>query len=65
MKHREQRHHLEGIWQAVEIFSKEYGQEYREIIIAQAEQHVRDDMGDILFADDYRAIGFWKKIRGF
>jgi len=65
MKHREQRHHIEGIQQARKLFCKKYGNQYEDIVISQGEQHVRDDMGDILFADDYKAIGFWKKIRGF
>ena len=65
IKHRERRHHVEGISEAVKIFTKKYGEEFREIIENEAESHVYDDMECIYFASDYRQIGFWKRVRGF
>lgn len=65
LKHREQRHHHEGINEAVKIYSKKYGDKYKKIIRQEAERHVYDDMGTIYFAQAYRQIGFWKKIRGY
>ena len=63
IKHREQRHHVEGISEAAEIFSKRYGENFRAIIREEAERHVLDDMGSIYFRDDYKQIGCWKNIR--
>ncbi|MFC1598828.1 hypothetical protein ACFL2U_02365 [Patescibacteria group bacterium] len=65
MKHREQRHHLEGIHQIVKILVAKYGQIFEVIIMQEAENHVLDDMGQIYFASDYKQIGFWKRVRGF
>ena len=65
IKHREQRHHVEGISEAVAIFSKKYGENFRIIIREEAERHVSDDMNFIYFRDDYKQIGFWKNIRGW
>ena len=45
--HREVRHHLEGIWLAIDKFTKKYGQEYEKIIRQAAEDHVWDDFGEI------------------
>ena len=64
-KHKEQRHHVEGINEAIEIFSKKYGETFRMIIREESERHVLDDMGSIYFRDDYKQIGFWKNIRGW
>ena len=65
MKHREKRHHQEGIRQAVNIFSKEYGREFEEIIDEESQAHIFDDFGNIPFISDYQRIGFWKSVRGF
>jgi hypothetical protein len=47
MYHREKRHHWEGIVDAVRIFTEKYGLEFVEIIQQAAEDHVRDDFGEI------------------
>ncbi len=65
IKHRQERHHVEGIARAVAIFTAKYGEQFRSIIAEQAQAHVQDDMGEVFFADDYRRIGFWKNFRGF
>ena len=65
IKHREQRHHVEGISEAVEIFSGKYGKNFKAIIREEAERHVQDDMNHIPFKDDYKRIGFWKQLRGW
>lgn len=65
MKHREKRHHLEGIIEAKELFSAKYGEKYAKIIQTEAGRHVSMDMKAIYSASDYRQIGFWKRIRGF
>ena len=61
IRHRRKRHHLEGINKAVEIFSCLYGGKFTDVIRQEARQHVIDDMGEVLFAEDYHQIGFWKK----
>jgi hypothetical protein len=61
MRHRRKRHHLEGINKAVEFFSCLYGSKFSDVIRQEARQHVIDDMGEVLSAEDYHAIGFWKK----
>jgi hypothetical protein len=60
IRHRAKRHHFEGILEIVDILTKEYGPRFSEIIRQEAERHIYDDMGRILFADDYKQIGFWK-----
>jgi hypothetical protein len=60
IRHRAKRHHLQGINQAVRKFSGEYGERFSRLIRQEAERHIFDDMGAILFAEDYQQIGFWK-----
>jgi len=60
IRHRAKRHHLEGINEAVNIFSRQHGERFAGIIREEARRHIMDDMGAILCAMDYRAIGFWK-----
>lgn len=50
--HREQRHHRDGILDAIEIFSAKYGEKFREIIRQEAERHVLDDFGEIPAKDE-------------
>ena len=45
--HREVRHHLEGIIEAVAVFSQKFGQQYADLIRQAAEDHVNDDFGEI------------------
>lgn len=45
--HREKRHHVEGITEAIEFFTPKYGEEFRQIISEEADGHVRDDFGEI------------------
>jgi len=59
IRHREQRHHIQGIRMAVEIFSKHYGRDFAKLIGEEAERHVREDMERIPFESDYKKIGFW------
>jgi len=65
IKHREKRHHREGINEAVKIFTAKFGAKFKKIIEEEAEKHVIDDMGKIYDKDDYQQIGFWKQIRGW
>jgi len=69
MKHREQRHHLEGIQEATRLFSKKYGDKFREIISSESESHIWEDIGKYLgripFESEYKQIGFWKELRGW
>ena len=65
MKHRRERHHIEGIRWAEEIFTKRYGEEFRGIILEEGKIHVIDDMKQIYEMGDYYKIGFWKEVRGF
>jgi hypothetical protein len=60
IRHKMKRHHIEGINEAVKIFSQEYGESFVQIIREEAMLHIIEDMGAILCAADYRAIGFWK-----
>ena len=65
VKHREQRHHIQGISEALRKFSEKYGPEFKMIIRDEAERHLLNDMGVIYFEEDYHRIGFWKDIRGW
>jgi hypothetical protein len=60
IRHRAKRHHLEGINEAVRIFSERYGEKFSKLIRQEATRHVRDDvkyvMDEIPFASDYPAI---------
>jgi hypothetical protein len=60
IRHRAKRHHLQGVNQAVEVFSEIYGEQFTGLIRQEAQHHIFDDMGQILFAEDYQRIGFWK-----
>jgi len=69
IKHREQRHHLEGIQEATKLFTEKYGARFKEIISEEAENHIWEDLGQYLgripFASEYKQIGFWKELRGW
>lgn len=65
MKHRMERHHIEGINMADYLFTKKYGKEFRGIILEESKTHVIDDMGEIYEMGDYYKIGFWREVRGF
>ncbi len=71
MRHREQRHHWDGIIAATYVFTKKYGEEFRVIIAEESEQHIRDDFfmlddfDKIPQMDDYLTPGFWNKIFGY
>ncbi|MCX6739763.1 MAG: hypothetical protein NTZ49_00860 [Candidatus Parcubacteria bacterium] len=45
--HREKRHHVEGITEAIKVFTKKYGEKFRQIIREESEAHVFDDFGEI------------------
>jgi len=59
IKHREQRHHIEGIKVASYVFERKYGKEFREIILEESREHVIDDMGELYSFDDYTPR-FWR-----
>jgi hypothetical protein len=65
MKHREKRHHSQGINLGVREFSGKYGEELVGIIREELERHVVEDMGYVPSEEDYKRIGFWKELRGF
>ena len=69
MKHREQRHHVEGIEEARKIFGERYGNEFGKIIGEESGIHIWDDigkyLGEIPSRSDYKQIGFWKNLRGW
>ena len=70
--HREKRHHVVGIKEAVEIFTEKYRNEFpelsektlRDIIYHEAWSHVWDDMGEIPTPDMFNA-SYWRQKRGF
>jgi|GEM_PF-2115046 len=65
MKHREQRHHIEGISACVHVFTRAYGPQYQKIIRDIAEDHVAADWrGEIPQMGDY-TVWFWKERRGY
>jgi len=45
--HREQTHHVDGIREAVIVFTSKYGLQYMIIIEEEARRHVYDDFGEI------------------
>ena len=45
--HREKRHHIEGIAEAIAVFTAKYGEKFHQIIMEESETHVRDDFGEI------------------
>ena len=60
IRHRSKRHHVQGINEAIVFFTDRYGKKYLRLIEEEARRHVLDDMGEVLFAEDYQRIGFWK-----
>jgi hypothetical protein len=62
IKHREQRHHLEGIEEIASQIAQKYGPEFLQIAREEAERHVIDDMRYVPFRDDYKRMGFWKNM---
>jgi len=61
VRHREQRHHAEGIREATEELAKIFGEKYKDLIDAEATSHVLTDMATIPMAADYKAPDFWEK----
>ncbi|MBU0929551.1 MAG: hypothetical protein KJ623_00575, partial [Nanoarchaeota archaeon] len=59
IRHRRELHHIEGIRWAEDLFTKKYGEDFRNIILEESKIHVIDDMGKILEMGDYYVIGFW------
>lgn len=45
--HREQRHHAEGILEAITVFTSKYGEKFRQIIEDESYGHVMDDFGEV------------------
>ncbi|MCX6796223.1 MAG: hypothetical protein NTW06_01870 [Candidatus Falkowbacteria bacterium] len=60
IRHRAKRHHWQGIDKAVVFLRLLCSSKYASIIREEARRHIIDDMGEVLFAEDYRRIGFWK-----
>lgn len=60
IKHREKRHHIEGIKVAVEIFTRKYGKEFTDIVEEEGRRHVIEDMAYVYSELDY----IWREIRG-
>ncbi|MCX6742854.1 MAG: hypothetical protein NT116_01310 [Candidatus Parcubacteria bacterium] len=44
---REKRHHSEGIFEAIAIFTQKYGEKFCQLIEEEANAHVYDDFGEI------------------
>ncbi len=71
MRHREQRHHWDGIIAATYVFTRKYGEEFRVIIAEESQQHVRDDFfmlddfDKIPQMGDYFTPGFWNRVLGY
>ena len=59
MKHREQRHHYDGLIGCIMKFTAKYGKEFEPLIESEAKQHILDDMGYIPNQDDYKERNFW------
>lgn len=56
IRHRQERHHIQGIAEAVKIFSEDYGKGFKEIIEHEARRHIYRDMKFIPEKEDYRNI---------
>jgi hypothetical protein len=74
-KHREQRHHYQGIHECVKIFSDKYwrefvedgfGEEFEKVIWEEANFHIRKDYERFCQApfskEIYDEIGFWRRL---
>ncbi len=59
LRHREKRHHKEGIEEISEKLTKKYGKEFKEIVRQEATEHVRADMYFIPKQSDYTDKYFW------
>lgn len=59
MKHREQRHHYDGLIGCIIKFTDKYGPEFKQIIENEAKEHILEDMGYIPNEDDYKDRNFW------
>lgn len=60
IKHRQERHHVEGIRECVEFFISVYGKDVAKEIREAAELHIFQDFSFIPFKSDYKQIGFWR-----
>ena len=61
LKHREKKHHKQGIAVLVEKLGRKYGAIYSPTIQEIAEQHVKDDMHYIPDEREYSDKYFWAK----
>jgi hypothetical protein len=61
LKHREKRHHHEGIEECVELLSSQYGEKFRDVAEQEAIMHVKRDMGYIPDKAKYNGDYFWEK----
>jgi hypothetical protein len=59
MKHREQRHHYDGLIDCIIKFTDKYGQEFKPIIESEAQTHILEDMGYIPNKEEYAEKNFW------
>jgi hypothetical protein len=64
IRHREQRHHEEGVQEITEILTEEYGDKYKSLIEQEAYCHVYADMGRIPKKREYEDEYFWQKWEG-
>lgn len=68
IRHRQERHHVEGVREITDILKRKHGYKYSDIIFEQAMLHIAIDFEDALepvgvpCRADYRSIGFWKRI---
>jgi len=61
LKHREARHHREGVEECVELLVRQYGHWSEEIVRREAVMHVTRDMGYVPEKDAYMGEHFWPK----
>ena len=61
LKHREERHHSEGIEECVKLLVREYGHWSEKIIRQEAIMHVKCDMGYVPEKNVYAEKNFWTK----
>ncbi len=59
LRHREQRHHYEGLVECCSILSLKYDSKFRDIIKESAKQHIIEDMGYIPDKEEYQERNFW------
>jgi len=60
-RHREERHHQEGVIEITEKLTKKYGGRFEKTIIQEARAHVISDMGYVPKKEEYKREYFWDK----